>query len=190
MKEVKTNVDAAVILTALQAQAKPLFKQLSSVKISDNTTLELKASRVAALKQLYKLAETKESSLVDPLKQVIKDIQALFKPFKDLIDQAEADTKKEMVDYDADVERKKEKIKTNLAEGKIKKVSTAVSNIAAIEVHTSSASFVNRWTVEEVNAKLTPLEYLTPDLAKIKQALKEGKQVKGWKYVQKKSVSI
>ena len=190
MKEVKTNVDAAIVLAALQDQAKPILKQLAKVNISDNTTLELKASKVAALKALGKLAETKKASLIDPLKQVIKDINALFAPFETLVEEAEKNAKEDILAYDKKVETAKAKVQTNLAQGKIKKLSTATSKVAALEIVSASSSLRNKWVLEEIDANVTPVEYMVPDRAKILKAFKDGKKVLGWRYVQKKIVAI
>lgn len=190
MENKKENVDVAIVLASLQEQAKPLLKQLAKINVSDNVTYERKAVRIEALKHLAKLAIEKEKSLVDPLTKVIKDIKGLFAPFKKMVDAAEAEAKAEMLEYYQETEKQKAKIAEKLSSGKIKNMSTAVKNMAALDIVSTSSSLRNQWVLEMVDENETPREYLVPDEVKIKAAFKAGKSVPGWRYVQKKNIAI
>jgi CDP-glycerol glycerophosphotransferase (TagB/SpsB family) len=184
------RTDAAILVEALRTEAAPLFKRIERLRIVDNESYNRVAESVAALKQLAKAAETKEKSLTDPLKKVSNDIKALFKPFRELVDNTEKVCKADMTKYLISVEDKKNKIKEDFESGKIVKLSTAVRKTSELEVFSPSSSVRNILVLKEVDASLTPRDYLVPDESKIKEALKNGKKVPGWKLAQKKSIAI
>lgn len=182
--------EAAIILAALQDEAKPLFKQLQKISVTDNDSLNLKAAKLDALKTLGKLAAEKEKSLTDPLTKVIKDVRALFAPFRTLVADAEEITKLEITEHIKLMKAKQEKVKDDVGTGKIAKVSTGVRKLAELEVHSSVAQIRKTWVAVEIDASVTPREYLVPDRAKIKEALKAGKKVLGWEYKQEIGIAI
>lgn len=193
VKAVKVPADklnAAVVVSALSVQAKPHFAKLKKLVISDTKSYEIAAQKIEALKQLAKQAREKRDSLIDPLEKVIEDIKELFKPFLDQVDKAEEDGKAEMVELLNKLETKKKQVNSAIETGKIKKLSTAVAQLDALEISSTSSSVRNIWEVVEIDAAVTPREYMVPDRKKIKEAFKAGKKVLGWKYEQKKSIAI
>lgn len=182
--------DALIVLTALEKEAAPLFKQLAKISIADGDTYNLKSSKVDTLKQLGKAALAKEKSLTDPLQQVIRDIQALFKPFRTIVDNAEKTAKLEMVAFQDKMERLRIKVAQDLQDGKIAKLSTAAKKIAETEFHSPTSSVRKVWTLEIVDIGDIPREYLVPDEAKIREAFKAGKKVTGCKWEQKNTIAI
>lgn len=184
------KTDAAIVLETIKLEAAPILKKLNRIEITDTVSYNKMAENIAALKQLAKLAKDKEESLTKPLKKVSNDIKALFNPFVKLISETEKQCKEYMTRYLIEVEEKKNKIKEDFENGKIAKVSTAVRKTAELEVTSTSSSVRNVWVVEEVDASLTPRQYLVPNESAIKEALKAGKKISGWKLVQKKSIAI
>lgn len=188
MKDNATN--AAIVLKAIEADAAPLFRQLKELTIEDGTSYNLVSEKVDALKKLGKLAGEKESSLTDPLTKVIKDIRALFAPFRSLVAEAEKNAKAEMIAFQEKMEREREKIKNDLESGKIAKLSTAAKKIAATEISSNTSSVRKEWTLEIEDVGDIPREYLVPNEAKIREAFKAGKKVSGCKWYQKTNIAI
>lgn len=182
--------DALIVLTALEKEAAPLFKQLSKLSISDADTYNAKSAKVDMLKQLGKQAEAKEKSLTDPLTQVIKDIRALFNPFRTIVADAEKNAKAEMLAFQDKMERQRIKVAADLESGKIAKLSTAAKKIAETEIISPTSSVRKVWTLEITDVGDIPREYLVPDEAKIKEAFKAGKKVTGCKWEQKNTIAI
>ena len=182
--------DALIVLTALEKEAAPLFKQINKLAITDGDTYNLKSAKVDALKQLGKQALAKEKSLTDPLQQVVRDIQALFKPFRTLVSEAEAIAKDEMVQFQIKMERARAKVAADLESGKIAKLSTAAKKIAETEIISPTSSVRKVWTLEIVDVDDIPREYLVPDEAKIREAFKAGKKITGCKWEQKTTIAI
>jgi RNAse (barnase) inhibitor barstar len=190
MKNQNDKVSAAIVLKAIEDEAKPLLKKLGKVVITDNKDFENASVITKQLKGLMKLADDKEKSLTDPLIQVVKDIRLLFKPFKDEVKLMEEGVKQNMLAFVAKQKQLEAKVESDLASGKIKKVSTAVAKQAALQVSSSSSQVRKVWQAVEVDASKTPREYLIPDEAAIKAALKDGKKVNGWKWEQVESIAI
>jgi hypothetical protein len=190
MKDETKKVDAAVVLASLMAEARPIIKKLTSVAIVDNDSFNLKAERIAALKELETRRAAREASLTDPLYKVIDDIRELFSPLKQIIEAAEKQAKAELIEYDDLVDRLKEKINNDFESGKIAKLSTVTSKLANLENHHTNASIKRLYKLECMNTKLTPPEYLIPDTKAIEAALKAGEKVKGWKLTVVKSAAV
>jgi hypothetical protein len=190
MKDTTKPLDAAVVLAALEKEAAPLIRSLNKISIVDNDSYVIASQKVSALKQLKKMADEREKSLIDPLKKVISDIKTLFEPFTSKVNQLEIEFKQQMLEHDRKLEAAKEKVKKDLQGGKIAKLSTAARKLSTLELAPSEATVKKIWVLEEVDASLTPREYLVPNESKIKEALKAGNKVAGWKMVQKKTISI
>lgn len=189
-KENTKELDAAIVLASIQKEAAPLLRSIRAIQITDGKSYNNKAAKVEALKKLSRLAKAKEETFTAPLTKLIKDVKELFAPFRQLVSEAELSAKNEMLGYSNKMDEEKERIKEKFESGKIAKLSTAVRKTAELEINSSSSSIRKIWTVEEIDASLTPKEYMVPDVAKIKEALKAGKKVAGWKWVQKKSIAI
>ena len=181
----KDKVTAAVVLASIQSKAKPLKASIAKIKVKDKTTYELKRQKVANLKELMKLAEAEEKKFLEPLKKLTEDIKELFAPFKQTVLKMDAEAKKELAAYSQSVNNKKLTVQNNLSAGKIS-LSKAVAKTAELEV----SGTMKYWTAECIDATQTPREYLEPNVTAIRAALKAGKQVKGWKWVQKETITI
>lgn len=188
MKTETTN--AAVVLASLEKEARPLIKALTAIEVVDQESYAKASEKMKALKELGKSAEAKKKSLTDPLTKVITDIRDLFRPFELLIAGLEGRTKESMLLFVEKQNDKRKQIEQDLESGKIKKVSTAVRKLAELEVSAKGSQIRKVWQVVEVNAAETPIEYMVPDVAKIKEALKAGKKVKGWKWEQVETIAI
>lgn len=184
------TVSAAVVATALHKEATPILKKLQANIIKDNFDYNMTAQRVSQLKELAKQAREKESSIITPLKKAIKEIQSLFSPFLHLIEDGEKNAKAEMIAFLHKMEMEKEKINEQLVSGKIAKVSTAVRKLEALEIKSADSSVRKVWVLVETDATLTPREYLVPDETRIKEALKAGKIIPGWRMEQQKIIAI
>lgn len=182
MNEAKT----AVVLAALQKKAQPLFKKLPE-RITTKQQYEDAASNMKAIKNLVKEAEKEKKQLIDPLNVVIKRIREHFRPFEDKAAEAEAKLKQQMEGYLLKAEKEMKVIEEKLEKGEIKKVATAVKKQNEIQ---ATSNIRKVWTAICVDPDKTPREYLVPDEAAIKEALKSGKKVPGWKWEQVKQIVI
>jgi len=181
------NVDAAVVMKSLEKLAAPQIKQISSLTIKSKDDYATAAELMRSVKNIAKQAKEKEESLTEPLKQVIKDIQSLFKPFRNQVAELEADTKAKMLAFVASTTKQIQAVNERFENGDIKKVSTVISKTNALEI---DSNVRKTWKAVPVNPTQTPREYCIPDEVKIREALKAGKSVRGWEWRQVESISI
>lgn len=185
-----TSNDALIVLKALQKESLSPSKRLSSLEIKTQEDFELAGVLLKQLKGYGKQALEREEQFTTPMKKLLTDMKNLFNPFRDSVALIELDTKDKMLAF---VERNKQaqlKLEKQFASGEIKKVSTLVSKQTALEITSTSAQVRKVWTAIEVDARKTPREYLIPDTAAIKAALKDGKTVAGWEWKQIESIAV
>lgn len=190
MKPITTKNDALIVMKALEKESAPAIRKLSNLTITSQDDFVLAGKMLKELKTKAKQAKEREQSLTDPLKAVMNDIQALFKPFRTAIANLELDTKEKMLEFVKTSKDESEKLEQAFVDGKIKKVSTLLAKQNALEVNSDFSQTRKLWIPVCVDEKKTPREYLTPDMPKIREALRAGKNVAGWKWEQTETIAI
>jgi hypothetical protein len=186
------QVNVAIVIKSVQKQAAPLMKKLSTFnKITTKADFEKAGGLMKEVKNLASMATVEEKKITDPLQQAIKAAKAHFKPFQDSVNALQVRIKNEMTAYVAAQDKIAEKATVALETGKIK-VQTYFKKVdEANDKKQSEFSQVRKIKVLKcINEKLTPREYLVPDEAKIKAAIINGEEVKGWEVVLENSIAI
>ncbi len=184
------QTDALVVLKSLQADARGALRKVSGLEIKTQEDFDLAGELLAKAKDYGARAKEKEDSLTKPLMGVVNDIRSLFKPFRDEIRKIEEMKKSDMLLFLSKNKAKQAKLSEDLESGKIKKMSTYATKNLELEVRGTTSTVRKIWTAVEVDAKLTPREFLIPDESAIKEALKAGKKVKGWEWKQIDNIAI
>jgi len=184
------QLQVSIVVENLKKQAAPNIKKVNTLEIKTNSDFELAGKLVKELKGYAKLALIEEEKFTVPLKKLLADSKSLFKPFRDSVDEIESDIKAKMLAYTSAQSKAKSKLEEKFASGEIKKVSTLVSKTSALDIVSNNSQVRKVWTAIEVDAKLTPREFLVPDLPAIKEALKAGGSVAGWKWEQVETIAI
>jgi hypothetical protein len=179
-----------IVLSSLNKKAKPLQNKLSSLQVKDQKDYDLAGSLMKQLKTLAKESEAEKKKIIDPLNQTLKAIKEHFKPFEEVVEALEADTKKKMIAFYTAQEEKQKKLEAKFERGEIKKVSTLVSKQDELQVSSAHSSVRKTKVVEIVDEKKIPREYLVPDMAAIKEALNAGKKVAGCVLSDKTGIAI
>lgn len=181
------KVSTQIVLKSIEKKAAPLLRKLTDFKIKTSEDKEKAIVLVKELKELGKEADRQLRTVTDPLKEATKAANEIFKPFfRDLMD-VETRIKAELLDYQLGLDKKKIALNVAFEDKSIKKASTYLKKSAELE---DDSNVRNVWQAIAVNEKLTPREYLVADEGKIKEALKAGKKVAGWKWEQVKTVVI
>lgn len=146
---------------------------------------------------------TKEKErLTKPLNEALKEIRSRYKPTELVMEQAVADLKQKMSAYQmAELKRQKEeqdKIAQQLADGKIKKIDTAIKKMANVEApdekvltDEGSASFrpIKKFEVVDIvmlaNADKNAV---TSNDVYIRTEMKNGRELSGVRYYEELSV--
>lgn len=180
------SVSTAVVFKSIEQKAKPIIARLRDLEIKTKADYDKAARMLKDLKALGKEGKDKMNGIISPAKEIIANAKALFKPFEMSLATIESTIKMGMLTFVESQNKKRTRLDADFESGKIVRPQTYLTKTANLDVDNTR----NTWALVEVDATLTPREYLTPDLAKIKEALKEGKKVKGWKYEQQKTIVI
>lgn len=186
------QINTAVVVASLQKQAQPLVKHLSTIAtINTKQEFELAAEKIKSLKNLAQLADTEEKKISAPLNDALKATREHFKPFKNLVGEWEQKIKLLMSVFVEGQKKKLAKVEEDFSTGKIKKLSTAQNKMEAIvPENTDSVQVRKVWTMRIVDEKKIPREFLVPNEAAIKAALKNGSKVPGCVWEQTESICI
>lgn len=180
------KISAEVVAKSLEKQALPIIRKLSEFKLRTADDRDKAIELTKDLKGIAKEAERQLGTIINPIKQSIDAARAIFKPFQDQVKNLDAEIKQRILDFDQKQSDKKVALEERYEKGK---VSTASFLKKTSELEADNGMRMV-WQAIPVNVDATPREYLVPDETKIKQALKEGKKVKGWKWEQVKTIAI
>lgn len=189
-KELTKKVSEEIVVKALEKQARPILSRLNDfvvnrgIKNPDDRAQAMDLTK--RLKALNKEAERQRDEIIDPLLLSIKKIKDFFNPFHNQVKNTEALIKQAVLAYDETLVKKKVRLDEDFDKGKIG-TRGYLNKSAALEV-TDGTRMI--WTAIPLDITKTPREFLIPDEAKIKQALKEGKTVQGWEWKQIKTLAI
>lgn len=187
----KEAVSVQTIFASIQKKATPILKRIEKApKVNSTATLDALGAELKALKEVAKEAEDQLASIVDPIKQSIKNAQAIWKPFLTGIYQVVESKKLEIADYKVIQDRASMKVLKDFEDGKIKKTGTVIAKQAELAVASDNVSFRKLTRAKCLDEKATPREYLIPNERAILEALKAGKKVKGWEIETINSIAI
>jgi len=183
-------MNTQIVVKALEKEAKVVTKKISSLVVDDQDSYNRAGELLKELKAMDKRAIEEEEKITDPMKQALDAAKSHFKPFHDSVKLIETDTKQKMLAYLEDNDRAQEKLLEDFEAGKIKKIGTLTAKQEALHIVNSAAVQRMVRTLDVEDIALIPREYMMPDEAKIKEALKAGKKVKGcvWKQVRQLAV--
>lgn len=184
------QVSAQVVIATIEKKAGKHLNKLSTTSIQTKADYERAATLLKELKAFKKEAEAQEATIAIPLKKAWEATKQLFKPFYLKVDTVEQLTKLAMLTFVAEQEAKIKKLEAKFENGEIKKVSTLMDKIDTHTIASTTASIRVTKELVILNELDIPREYLIPDLAKIKAALKDGKIVKGCMLEDKKGLAI
>lgn len=144
------------------------------------------------IKLVSKAVTQRKEAITKPLNEALKSARDLFRPMETDLGTAETELKKKMLDF-KEAERKalaetQAKAEARVEKGTmkqetaLKKVQEAKENVTDKTVRTETGAkatekFVTEYVIVDETA--IPREYLVPDMAKIKEAMKSGVAVAG-----------
>jgi len=175
-------IDAAQTeASTLLVQAKQVAAAVPTLTITTSEEYLQAGQGLVELKGRWKVVEEKRTSLVKPLNDVVKSINAMFKPVLDQWDVTMDVVKRAMHDYqvrEAEAQRKALEEAARLAQqGQTGQEFTAlVAQGSAIPVKAQGVSTRVMWRWRVVDAAAVPREYLCVDAAKVEALVKEHKE--------------
>ena len=168
-----------------------------SLEVKDQTTLQEASTYLISAKKEYKALKADMDKLLEPFKEGIDGVKEKYdlrlKSLKSVIDVLNDKTSGYTTRLMNEAQAKAQAISDRVGEGKghlkpetaIKQLESIEKGDTSIETVVGSMTFRNvpQLVIEDIS--LIPREYLVPDEAKIKSALKLGLQVKGAKLINK-----
>lgn len=183
-------VNVQIVAASLMSQAQPLTKKVSDLKVNDEATYQLAATLMAQLKELDAASVVEEKRITDPLNTALKAARSHFKPFHNLVEAVQTDTKTKMLKFVNQREAAAAKLLADFGAGKIKKMSTVVSNTAALQIASGDAVVRKIKVARVVDKKKVPLEFMEPNMAAIREAFRAGREVPGCEWVEENNIAI
>lgn len=179
--------NVAIILKAFEKEAAPLVRKLGTLEIKTKEDYERAAVLMKELKSIGKKAKDRLNvDFVIPAKTISDNAKNLFQPFLALVVEWEVTVKEGMRKYLDKSKDVKAGLDARYESGSLG-VEKYLDKVDAVEVD-SNVRRIFRAVATDVDA--TPREYLVPDEPKIREALKNGKKVKGWVWEQQETIAI
>ncbi len=192
--KVEENSDLKLLVTN-GAKALDFAEKL---QIKTEKDLESANSNLADIKNEMRRGEGVRRFFVDPYNELVKRVNAAFKPPLDVLAQAERIIKAKLVKYDDEQAKKAAKARAKLADdvnsGKIP-IEKAAERMEGIQappktvvspISGASLTFALRKEIVIVDEKKLPREYLIPDMVKIRKVALAGIQIPGVEVTEKK----
>lgn len=167
---------------ALRNQSGKALKEAEALVIETPEEYAGASELLVRIKTAVKIITEARDKVLGPILLAEKEERARWKPVLDEASIAEGTTKRKMLDYVAETDRKaraeEAKIRKDMEDGKIKKPETAVRKAEAIErppeqvkTFTGQSQVRTVRTMKIVDENLIPREYLVPDLVAIRKAV-------------------
>ena len=167
--------------TTMLAQAQQVAAAVPALSISNAAEYLQAGQGLVEIKSRWKAVEEKRTSLVKPLNDVVKNINAMFKPVLDQWDTTMDVVKRAMHDYqvrEADAQRKALEAAATMAQqgqtGQEFHALVAQGSAMPAKLQGITSRVIWRWKVTD--AALVPREYLCVDASKLDAVVKEAKE--------------
>lgn len=188
-------VKAGELALEYKTDAEKTHEFIDEMAVASAPQYEAAASICADIITQAKEIDGKRREFVDPLNEVVKNLNAFFKPPLEWLDKCEAILKKKLVLFvNGEAARRDQLLlqagaadDSELSEELIEQAETHVApKVAGVSMRTT-------WTGEVVDADEIPREYMIPDV-KVLNALTKAKAgdpgISGWKATPKTSPAI
>lgn len=173
-------------IVVIEKKLTPVVEEVSSLCITDTTTMETASSLRTKIKALTKEVEDSKEELYRPAKDALDAINARYEKYEKPLKQALKIINDKMTAYQTMIFKKQKaeeaKIAARIAPGKgnlsLEKGMEKMANVEKAPV-LETTGFYNKPVLEIYDAKLIPKEYMVPDEDRIEAALKTGQEIPG-----------
>ena len=160
-----------------------------SLVIKDSATYELALVEGKRIKDRLNEITARKEEITKPINIALKSVRDLFRPIETAGEEAVKTIKDKMLEYTKERAEKAEEIKLKLAarvERGTMRIDTAVRKIGEVETPEKTvmtaegkATTVSRRAWRVTDKSKIPLEFMEPDMVKIKASFRSGKPVPG-----------
>jgi hypothetical protein len=187
----------------VKSQVNKAFDTVNTIKITNIDEYSNAVEIGGKLKKVSKMLTERKEEITKPMNEALKSARALFKPMEELLEKSELELKSKMLDFkneerrlQIEAEKKEslalEKIKNDLNESKIDSVDADIAISKTIKENTvqvtektvrseTGAKATEKFITEYIVADKSkiPLNFLEPDMVKIKASFKADMPVAG-----------
>lgn len=195
--EIPKLADVAKDAAAQTDEATEALAVLERLALVSEADLRQAVAVVAEMKDKRNEVDAQLKTLTKPLKGVIKDIEKLFKPAIQALDQCEAYLKMRIADYAATQAEERDRLLGEAGRMVKESAPAARALIAQAETHmldkVPGLALREAWDGEVVDVDAIPREYLIPDVKALKaltRARKGDPRIPGWRAYPVASVAI
>ena len=188
-------VKAGELALEYKTDAEKSHEFIGEMTVASAPQYEAAASMCADVISQAKEIDAKRREFVDPLNEVVKNLNAFFKPPLEWLDKCEAILKKKLVLFVNNEAEKRDQLLLQAGESDDSELSEELIEKAETHVPPALAGVSMRttWIGEVVDPDKIPREYLIPDV-KVLNALTKAKAgdpgIPGWKATPKTSPAI
>lgn len=191
---VKINYDAEI--QEAQSSLSTASKELNTnIIITSQEDVNRAKIIITNLKGLLKSIEAKRISITGPLDTAKKNIQAIFSPMKDKINQAISRVESSIIEYarkkEEEIKEKEEEIKKNQPQDEVEELSQSLELASARSEQPAVKGKTIYYSAEVVDVNLIPKGYLIPDMQTINREAREKKEnfnIPGCKLIKKEKI--
>jgi hypothetical protein len=187
---VAKKVSEVVVLQSIKAKSKKPVKALQAVTKVTKANSFIVAQNLKTLDGLEKEAVKQYKEIVDPIKGSLQRIENLFEPTFTLFKELKLQGKEQINKFLAQNNARAEELDKQFEKGKIRKGTTLMQKKEELVPDLGELNTRNTTVLKCVASEKTPRNYLVPDESAIREALKQGKAVPGWKLVQETKVTF
>lgn len=199
--KVKPNVKTVTTksLLAIKKEATTLSGTVEDFEVKSVEDVEAATTILSNIAKAQDLIKSEKKRVTEKLKELINIENERWKASEDLLAAASAKLRGQVMDFRLTQQTAavvaEAKVFTAMKSGKIKNETTAMKKIEAINANligksVGSGSFKAVYKLKIVNENLIPRNYLVPNEALIKQALKDGVEVPGCEWVKEETLAI
>lgn len=186
-------------VSVVRGQATKALAAAQALEIKSPEDMSAATDHLAKMKTVAKMIKERKEAITKPLMEALNSARDLFKPIESNLAEAERIVKGKMVAYSDAQEKAAEEERLRLAKRVEKgtmKAETAVAKMESIQEAPTSvqgkAGAMAFRTIKKyrvVDESKIPREFLVPDMGKITEALKAGRQVPGAEVYEEKIVA-
>lgn len=190
-------------ITLYEKASNRLVATANEMVINSEDTNKAATDQLSEIKKAQKLIEIEKQKVLGPLNEAVKAERDRWRPIENFASEAESIIKTKMLGWYNVVRKKAEEERQRIEnDARIKKAATIEKKMEEVKVEQQKAapvvvktesgggSQIKKIQVFKIHdEKLIPREFLTPDVQKIKQAIKDGRAVPGAGYVTEETIA-
>lgn len=189
--------DVALQASTNAEEAEDALALVKSVSLQTNEDMEQAAAIVGELKTKRKEVDTQLKRFTKPLKGVIKDIEAFFRPAIKALDECEAMLKGKIAAFTEQQASKRDELIDAAGQALRSGEAAPAALLAEADFYMvpklPGVSIRELWDGEVVDASQIPREFMIPDIKALRaltRARKCDPQIPGWRAFRRSSVAI